>query len=165
MTIAWRSLIVFVTGVAMSCGSSGPDLDDFLPAVPAPDGSTRTTFAGVAATEADLVDGPARTGVPGDVYLRNDKAHFVVQAASRVIGIIPWGGNVVDGALLGGEDQMGEVSLVYQLGRTCAHDRVEVLRDGSGGGPAVVRAFGHGAPNDGINLKGIGDQSLCIWQH
>jgi hypothetical protein len=153
VTIWWRSLILTVT---VACGSSGPDLDDFLPDVPAPDGSARTTFAGVAANEDDLVDGPARSGVPGDYFLRNDKVHFVVQAATRVIGIIPWGGNVVDGALVGGEDQIGEVSLVYQLGRTCAHDRIEVLRDGSGGGPAVVRAYGHGAPNDGINLKGIG---------
>ena len=153
VTAPWRILIVLV--LLGGC-DSGPSLDDFLPAAPEPDGTAQAVWAGVAASEADLVPGPARSGVPGDFYLKNDRAHFVVQAATRVIGIIPWGGNLVDGALAGGEDQIGEVSLVYQLGRTCAHDRVLVVRDGSGGGPAVVRAIGHAAPNDGINLKGIG---------
>jgi hypothetical protein len=152
---AWCRLFIACGLCVAGCGG-GADLDDFLPPAPAPDGTARSVWAGVAASEADLVAGPARSGVLGDVYLKNERVHFVVQAATRVIGVIPWGGNLVDGALLGGQDQIGEVSLVYQIGRTCAHERLEVLRDGEGGGPAVVRAIGRTAPNDGINLKGIG---------
>ena len=139
-------------------------LDDFLPALPVPDGMPQGAFAGHIGEgdEAELIAGPARSGLVGDFYMRNSRARFVLQAADRAIGIVPWGGNVVDAIPLdatgadGGEDHFGELSLIYVIGRTCAHESVEVLLDGSGGGPAVVRARGRAAPNDYVNLKGVG---------
>ena len=46
--------------------------------------------------------------------------------------------------------------MVYKAGRTCEHTRIEIVRDGAEGGPAVVRAIGRSGNNDFINLRGIG---------
>jgi hypothetical protein len=159
----------FLALLFLACGDKDaakdlPSLDDFLPAVPKPDGTARSTYAG-AITEAnsmELIDGPASSGRVGDYFLRNGQARFVIQSTGRAIGVSPWGGNVVDAVPLddkGGDlvpDHFGEMSLNYQVGRTCAHDRIEVLRDGKGGGAAVVRVFGVARPNDYVNLRGMG---------
>jgi hypothetical protein len=49
-----------------------------------------------------------------------------------VIGVIPQGGNVVDAV------------------------RVDITRDGSGGGIAALRAIGNSGNNDFLDFKGIG---------
>jgi hypothetical protein len=162
-------LLVFLPLLGGSgCGDDGGDpqatLDDFLPEVPAPTGEAQSVWAGeiTQASSAELVEGPARSGMIGDFYLRNSRGRFVVQAPTRVIGVVPPGGNLVDAVALdaNGEpvvgDHFGELSLVYQLGRTCRHDTVEVVQDGSGGGAAVLRARGVTASNDFINMRGIG---------
>lgn len=153
---------------AVGCGDDDPPpgktLDDFLPPLPSPTGEAQAVWAGriTADKASELIDGPARSGLVGDYYMRNGKARFVIQNEQRAIGVVPWGGNVVDAVPVGAdggdlaEDHLGEISMVYVLGRTCAHDRIEVLLDGSGGGPAVVRAYGVGRPNDYVNLRGIG---------
>lgn len=158
---------LFLLLLAFSCEDGPPPnktLDEFLPPLPTPTGEPQTVFAGKISDPAspELIDGPARSGLMNDFYMRNSRARFVIQSETRAIGVVPWGGNVVDAVPLAndggdlGEDHLGEVSMVYLLGRTCAHDRVEVLLDGSGGGPAVIRATGHSAPNDYVNLRGIG---------
>lgn len=143
---------------------SGKSLVDFLPALPAPDHAPQSVFAG-AITQADgkeLIPGPAQSGMVGDYFMRNARVRFVIESPERVIGVVPWGGNVVDAVAIGADgkdvtaDHLGEISMVYLLGRTCAHDKVEVLRDGSQGGPAVVRATGKSAVNDYVNLRGFG---------
>jgi hypothetical protein len=160
-------VLVLTTLVTAGCGDDDPDepsLDDFLPAVPEPTGEAQSTWAG-AITQAnsdELIPGPASAGMVGDFYIRSAKARFVIQAPARVIGVVPQGGNVVDAVALGDdgepvtEDHFGELSMVYVLGRTCDHQRIEVVHDGSGGGAAVVRAIGVTANNDFINLRGIG---------
>lgn len=145
-------------------GGADPTLEDFLPEVPAPNGEPQSVYAGeiTAASAAEIVEGPARSGMLGDFYLRNSRGRFVIQAPTRVIGVVPPGGNLVDAVALddAGDpiagDHFGELSLVYQLGRTCRHDSVEVVQDGSGGGAAVMRARGFTASNDFINMRGIG---------
>src|SRR5687767_7964939 len=52
-------------------GPPEPSLDDFLPATPAPDGSAQSVWAGAITTEAELIPGPASTGLVGDYYMRN----------------------------------------------------------------------------------------------
>ena len=52
--------------------------------------------------------------------------------------------------------QVHSPSLIYLLGRTCEPTDIEVVRDGSGGGVAVLRAIGKSGNNDFINFKGIG---------
>lgn len=159
-------------------GSSGPPADagpadaapgthklaDFLPSLPNPDGTSRSVFAGMISTSTspELIPGPARSGLAGDYFLRNSRARFVIQAATRSIGIVPFGGNVVDAVAVGSDgkdltgDQFGELGVVYLVGRGCNHSRVDVVLDGAGGGPAVIRASGKTAVDDYVNLRSFG---------
>src|SRR5690606_12885908 len=130
-------------------GDDGPSLDDFLPEVPAPTGEPQAVWAGpiTADNPGELIPGPAASGLVGDFFMRNARGRYVIEAATRVIGAIPQGGNVVDAVPVGpdgdlGEDHFGELSAIYLLGRTCEHRTVEVIQDGSSGGAAVVRARG-----------------------
>ncbi|HTE51142.1 MAG TPA: CehA/McbA family metallohydrolase [Kofleriaceae bacterium] len=141
-----------------------PGLDDFLPEIPAPTGDAQSVYAGTIDAEnaaVELIPGPAASGAVGDLYLRNAAGRFVIQGPSRVIGVIPQGGNLVDAQPVGpdgpiGEDHFGELSAMYLLGRTCEHQSLEVVQDGSGGGVAAVVARGVSGNNDFINIKGIG---------
>ena len=141
-----------------------PALDDFLPPVPAPTGDPQGAWAGPIGLDNsdELIDGPAASSMIGDYFLRNQRARFVVQAPTRVIGVVPQGGNLVDAVPLADDgsdaraDQFGELSFVYLLGRTGEHDQIEVVQDGSGGGAAVLRARGRTATNDFVNLRGVG---------
>ena len=158
------------TGVTVDAGppDAAPlqnDLDDFLPPLPEPTGAPQAVFAGHITAEnaaAELIAGPAATGLPGDLYLRNTRARFVIQAATRAIGVNPFGGTVVDAIALDeggspiGPEHFGELGFMYQAGRTCEVSTVDILLDGSDGGAAVIRAIGKGALNDWINLPGMG---------
>lgn len=156
--------------VAAGCGSDSKTLDDYLPDIPSPTGEARAVWAGeiTSANPEELIDGPASSGMVGDFYLRNSKGRFVVQAATRVIGVVPQGGNLVDAIPLdengdpAAEDHFGELSLVYLVGRTCRHDTVEVVQDGAGGGAAAIVARGMTEANDFINLRGIGLLSIPL---
>lgn len=153
-------LIAFTVLVAAACGDD-TGLEDYYPDLPPPTGDTQQVFAGEVTDESQLVQGPARSGLVGDFFIKNDRATFIIQAPTRVIGVIPQGGNLVDAVLTDGtnqivDDHFGELGLIYLLGRTCEHDRIEVVRDGSGGGIAALRAIGKSGNNDFLNIKGIG---------
>ena len=159
------SLCVAVAAFGVGCGDDGANsLEDYLPEIPAPTGGAQSVWAGeiTGANSAELIDGPATSGMVGDFFMRNAAGRFVIQSATRVIGVIPQGGNLVDAVALDAngddlsEDHFGELSLVYLLGRTCEHTEIEVVQDGSGGGAAVIRARGMSGNNDFINLRGIG---------
>ncbi|HUS68005.1 MAG TPA: CehA/McbA family metallohydrolase [Kofleriaceae bacterium] len=147
--------------VAAGCGDNiHPSIDDFLPPVPLPDGSEPTTRAGIA-TDDELIGGPAATGLAGDFYIANDRVRFVIQAPGRAMEPNPWGGNPIDASRRAEDgswtpDHMGEVGFLYRAGRTCGHETMEVVQDGSGGGAAVLRARGRSVVFDTINFKGIG---------
>jgi hypothetical protein len=149
---------------AAACGGDdGPGVEDFYPELP-PTGGAQSAWAGeiTSANTNELLTGPAAQGQVGDFYIRNDKIRLVVSAPTRVIGVIPQGGNIMDAAEIGPDgmqllpDHFGELSLIYKAGRTCEHSTMEIVRDGSAGGPAVLRARGRGGNNDFINLRGIG---------
>lgn len=149
--------------VLTACGGGGGGIDDYYPVLPDPDGSAQVVFAGeiTQANTQELITGPAAQGMVGDFFMRNDVAAFTIQAPTRVLGVLPPGGNIVDAVLRDANgqtvpDHFGELGLLYVLGRTCDHDSVEILRDGSGGGIAAIRAHGHTASDDFINIKGIG---------
>jgi hypothetical protein len=157
--------LAILGATALGCGGDDePSLTDYLPDIPAATGEAQSVYAGAitAANADELIAGPASSGLAGDFFLRNERARFVIQSAVRVIGVVPQGGNLVDAVARDengadrSEDHFGELSAIYLVGRTCEHDTMEVVRDGSGGGVAVVRALGRGAVNDFINLKGIG---------
>lgn len=144
-----------------ACGGDDGGLSDYYPPIPDPTGGAQQAFAGEVTDVNQLVTGPAQSGMVGDFFIKNDKVTFIIQAPTRVIGVIPQGGNVVDAVLTDGthqtvEDHFGELGLIYLFGRTCEPDRVEIVRDGSKGGVAVLRAIGKTGNDDFLNLKGIG---------
>lgn len=145
--------------LAAACGDDS-SLEDYFPPLP-PTGGAKGASAGQVTDPSQLVGGPAKSGLVGDFFIKNDRVTFIVQAPTRVIGVIPQGGNVVDAVLTDGtqqivDDHFGELGLIYLLGRTCEPDRIEVVRDGSEGGPAVLRSIGKSGNNDFLNVKGIG---------
>lgn len=143
---------------AIGCGGDDSGLSDYFPPLPDPTGEPQAAFAGEVTDPAQLPPGPATSGLVGDFFIRNDQVTFIIQAPTRVIGVIPQGGNIVDAVLADGtqQDHFGELGLIYLLGRTCEPTRMEIVRDGSQGGVAVLRAIGKSGNNDFINIKGIG---------
>ncbi|MEN9799391.1 MAG: hypothetical protein RL653_3087, partial [Pseudomonadota bacterium] len=106
---------------------------------------------------SQLIGGPNAQGRVGDFLLENDRARFVVQAEDRTIGPQPYGGTVLDADVQrdggAGNDQMGELGLLYNFGRTVDPTVFEILRDGSTGGPVVLAATGEDAPNDYLSIR------------
>lgn len=158
------ALVAACGGDDVSDDGGGASLDDFLPELPEPTGEAPSVFAGVigADDESELVPGPASSGLPGDYFLRNARGRFVIEAPTRVLGQLPYGGNLVDAVPVGADggdlapDHFGEISFIYRLGRTCEHTSVEVVQDGSGGGAAVIRARGVAVSDDALNIRGVG---------
>ncbi|MDB4970774.1 MAG: hypothetical protein JWN44_6463 [Myxococcales bacterium] len=158
-------LLTLLASMGAGCNNGSP-LDGALPDLP-PEGGAALAAAGRldgANYDQERVTGPASQGLVGDYFMRNDKVRIVVQAPNRAIGPCPFGGNVIDADRLVAPagDQLGEVSLFLQLGRTIAFDRAEVVRDGKKGGPAVLRFFGHDAKNDFIDVPGLGGFALAV---
>lgn len=157
--MGWFRLALVTLLMSSACGDDS-GLSDYYPPLP-PEGGAGGASAGEITDPQQLVGGPAQSGLVGDFFIKNDRVSFVVQAPTRVIGVIPQGGNVVDAVLTEGgaqivDDHFGELGLVYLLGRTCEPDRIEIVRDGSKGGAAVLRAIGKTGNDDFLNLKGIG---------
>lgn len=139
-------------------------IEDYYPELPPESGESQVVFSGAIDTNnpEELIPGPASSGVLGDYFMRNDKARFVIGAPTPFVGIVTPGGNLVDAVAIGDDgndlsgDQFGETAILYQMGRQCRHSRIEVVRDGSGGGAAVLRAHGMTGFNQHVNLRGIG---------
>ena len=159
--------LALIAVLLAACGDnedSASGLDAYLPEIPEPTGEPQSVYAGVideSNAGSELLPGSAARGMPGDFYIRSSRGRFIIQAPARVIGVIPQGGNLVDALPIGddgpaGEDHFGELSSIYVLGRTCEHESIEVVQDGSGGGVAAIVARGKSGVNDFINLKGIG---------
>lgn len=118
------------------------------------------------ATDKDLMLGDAARGRPGDTVIENDQVRFIIEAPGRTIAPQPFGGNIIDAGLKGNGtpvDRFGELGAFYQFGRTIDHEVIEVVRDGSDGGAAIVAATGSDKILDFINLPGmIGGSGLEI---
>jgi hypothetical protein len=153
-------LVTLLCSFAAACGDE-PSLSDYFPTLPNPTGDPQLVFAGEVTDPSQLVTGPAQSGLVGDFFIKNDRVTFIIQAPTRVIGVVPQGGNVVDAVLTDGtqqivDDHFGELGLIYLLGRTCEPDQLEILRDGSKGGIAAIRSIGRTGNDDFLNIKGIG---------
>ncbi|MBI3179603.1 MAG: CehA/McbA family metallohydrolase [Deltaproteobacteria bacterium] len=106
--------------------------------------------------------GERAAGRPGDFYLKNALATFIVQRPVREVAADPYGGSLVDAALAGVPDRFGELVPVLAIGRTVRIDEMRVVSDGSDGGDAVVEGRGSDATNVYYNLKGI-DPELPVY--
>ena len=167
-----RSLLVAIPALTLAvvacrkAPGSGGDVGDA--AVPPPnrceadlglDLSGTGAVARVAAA-GDLIGGEAANGRTGDFLLANDKIRVLIQQPDRHIGPLPFGGNIIDADVIRpagepGRDSFGEIGPFYQFARTANVDSVEVLRDGSEGGPAVIAATGTDTLDDFINVNSV----------
>lgn len=105
-----------------------------------------------------LIGGEGATGRLGDVLLQNDQVRVIVEQPGRTIGPLLSGGGIIDADLVRpagepGRDAFGRMGLFYALGRVSSVKSVEVLSDGSNGGPAVVAATGEDRQHDLLNLN------------
>jgi hypothetical protein len=120
-----------------------------------PEGSG--AFARRIEDAADLIGGQSATGHVGDYLLQNDRVRVVVDQPGRHIGVLPYGGAILDADVVrpagaAGADQLGKLGLFYAMGRTVNVQAVEVLADGASGGAAVLAATGHDDVADYINI-------------
>ncbi|MCC7542945.1 MAG: hypothetical protein IT379_42410, partial [Deltaproteobacteria bacterium] len=78
-------------------GPSG--IEAYFPEIPEGSGGPQVARALELTTanfDAERIDGPGATGLPGDVLMANDRLRVVIESANRAIGPCPWGGNIVD---------------------------------------------------------------------
>lgn len=113
----------------------------------------------------DTIGGQFAASRVGDYLLENDKIRVAVDQPGRTLVHVPFGGNIVDADLKrpegeAGRDGLGNLGLLYSFGRAVETKRVEVLRDGSQGGPAVVAATGVDQGNDLISIQANIDKQV-----
>ena len=103
---------------------------------------------------AQLIAGPNAHGKVGDFRLENEKVRVIIQAEGRAFGPLPYGGTIIDAELIdGGNDQFGEVGLLYNFGRTLKPDQFDLLSDGADGGSAIVAISGVDTANDYLSIR------------
>ncbi len=125
-------------------------LDRFL------SGATGAARALQIADPIDLIGGPNAHGRIGDWLLANERIRVVIQGPDRHIGPQPYGGTIIDADLVrpgAGRDELGEIGLVYNFGRTLDPISYEIVADGSDGRAAILAVTGPDAPNDYLNIR------------
>lgn len=120
------------------------------PTVRAAEGEAR---AGVIAegAEAALFGGVTAEGRVGDVKLYNHLVQVVIQGPYEGNGYIDSGGGIIDLDLVREEGTLGrdlveDLFLSFGLARLSHAASVEILADGSDGGPAIVQSRGTDVP-------------------
>ncbi len=113
--------------------------------------------AKVISTAAQLIGGAQGIGRNGDVLLQNDRVRVIIDQPGRIMGPLLSGGGIVDADLQRaagepGRDAFGRMALFYALGRLSSVKDVEIISDGSNGGPAIVASTGIDVAHDLINL-------------
>ena len=121
---------------------------------PVPAGEAR---AGQVDDAAALLQGFHADGRVGDFKLYNSRAAFVIQGADGLRGWLGVGGGLLDAAPVTdgvvGTDRLQEIVPLAGAIRVQDATLVEVIADGRGGEPAVIRATGIDV---GINMLDIG---------
>lgn len=130
------------------------------------DGSGHFSQVGTGATASviersdQLLGGQFSDGRIGDLLLQNDRVRVVISKPGRFFSTLPFGGWIIDADLKRaagepGRDQFGKLAIFHSFGRTINAETVEVLDDGSQGGPAIIAATGKDALNDFLNLPEV----------
>lgn len=120
------------------------------PAVRAAEGEVRAG-AIVEGGEAALFGGVTAEGRAGDVKLYNHLVQVVIQGPYEGNGYIDSGGGIIDLDLVREEGTLGrdlveDLFLSFGLSRLSHAASVEILADGSDGGPAIVQSRGTDVP-------------------
>jgi hypothetical protein len=98
-------------------------------------------------SELDRVAGPRAEGRIGDYVLENGQVRLVVQDAGSATGWGVYGGSLVDLERVGpdgvrsGDDRLQEIFFHCNL-RSFAASAIEIIADGSDGGPGILRVVG-----------------------
>lgn len=162
-----KSAAAFLPLFTLLVGCEQDDaLAPFLPELPPAGGPAvcRTGRLTADNYERERIPGPASKGLPGDYFMACDTMRVVLQQPGRSIAPVPYGGNVIDldFADRPAGDQFGELGLFLLSGRTANFTAAEIVRDGSQGGPAVLRFRGGDALDDYINIGALGGVSSII---
>ena len=124
-------------------------------------------LAHIVASPEDLPSGPAVHGTVGDVLIENSKLRIVISRADHKTGFCKSGGNVIDVAPVSTPGWRSEGDhlnglLTYfddRFPRQAVYEDVTILKDGSEGGHAIVRA--RGADSDNADLLVTTDYALA----
>ncbi|MCS6914209.1 MAG: hypothetical protein RMK29_12835 [Myxococcales bacterium] len=151
---------------ALACQPEADPLDAFLQELP-PEGGPALARAGRLTEDnyvRERIPGPAEQGLPGDYFMANDRIRVIIQQPGRAIGPVPYGGNIIDMDFVDRPqgDQLGEVGLFLLTGRTPSFRTAEIVRDGSAGGPAVLRFRGVDVLDDYITVQALGPVASII---
>ncbi len=145
-------LALAACGTDPSKSSPDPDTGPTLQSCPSPGMALARTL-----TDDDDIPGETAVGVTGDYILQNELAAFVITRPDAGSTYWYYGGAIADavameGCAFDGEDKLDEVGIVLgELELTAFQEsvlrafratEVEVVADGSDGGPAIVRATG-----------------------
>ncbi len=138
------SAIIGLCALLVSCGGGGDE-----------------GFAGafVMRSLSEGVGGPKAVAQPGDLILENDHFKVAILSARNSLGPGLYGGSIVDADLQRhdpeysrgrGKDQFAELFPTVNMNVTWPDpedpDSVQILSDGKGGGPAIVRVSGSAEP-------------------
>ena len=107
--------------------------------------------ARIVTDDAELIGGPLAQGELGDALLANARVRFIVQDPAHPRGYLPYGGTIIDADVVrpageAGQDRLGEVAPIAGYIRFVGAQSMEVVHDGHGGQPAVVRITGVDLP-------------------
>ncbi len=102
----------------------------------------------------DLIGGPLAAGQLGDFFIGNARVRFIIQGIESPRAYTPYGGSLIDADIVRptgepGQDHLGELAAIAGYIRFVEAESIEVIHDGSGGRPAVVRVTG---PDGGMPL-------------
>jgi hypothetical protein len=98
-----------------------------------------------ALDSGSLLGGSGAEGLVNDYVIENDRIVVVIASPGHAVGDAVSGGNIIDaGTSTGRLDALGEMHcfLNSEYGRQPMSYQVLVIDDGSGGGPAILRASG-----------------------
>jgi len=110
----------------------------------------------------DLFSGDRADGEIGDVMLENDSIAVLVAQLGHTVQYAMSGGNIIDaGSSVDRVDALNELYTYFDDSwpRQADYSDVTIVDDGSGGGPAVVRATG--VDSDDPSLTVVTDYSLA----
>lgn len=138
------------------------------PSLPAAQGEALAGQVRAGAGESALMGGLGAEGQAGDFMLWNSLVRFVIQDAREGHGYIGAGGGIIDFDLVRpagmlSRDGIDDFFLANGIGWLFDPDRVDVIADGSDGGPAVVRASGGWEMWEFINGTIESDEPLVPW--
>jgi len=127
-----------------------------------PTASTAAVSAATVTSSGQLPGGYAVDGQIGDLILANDEIIIIISAIGHTTYSGENGGTVIDAATTAANsDALGEFYTYFDddWPRQAVYTSLIIVDDGSGGGPAVIRASGHDLNN--ADMAVVTDYSLA----